>query len=275
MKKTNDSSWFEDVEFWEHFAPIMFDEAHWAEVPIVVDAVTLLSRFNLYGETSSDTWKEPLKEPPKILDLCCGLGRISSELARTGFNVTGVDITESFLKAAKEDAEYENLDIEYIKADIREFIRPGYFDTIVNLYISFGYFSDKNDDLKVLKNVYESLKKDGTFIIETLGKEIATRDYVEAEWFERAGGLMLTEYKPLDSWTFMENRWIIIKDNRKVEKVFVQRLYSASELRELLEKAGFKEIEIYGDWDESPYDNHAAKLIAVCRKGYSKSKGVE
>jgi len=183
-----------------------------------------------------------------------------------GFSVTGVDITESFLNAAKEDAKYENLNIEYIKSDAREFVRPGYFDTIVNLYISFGYFEDQDDDLKVLRNVYESLKKGGAFIIETLGKEIAVRDFIEAEWFERAGATLLTEYEPVDSWTFLKNRWIIIKDNKRLEKTFVQRLYSASELRALLQKAGFETITIYGDWDETPYDQHANKLIVVCNK---------
>jgi SAM-dependent methyltransferase len=259
-------NWFEDIEFWEYFSPIMFDDAHWAEVPAVADAITRLCQFNLYGETSQKNWRKPLESPPRVLDLCCGLGRISSELARMGFSVTGVDITECFLAAAKDDAEYENLKIEYINADARDFTRPDYFDTIVNLYISFGYFSDQKDDLKVLRNVYESLKKNGIFIIETLGKEIVSRDFVEAEWFERAGCTMLTEYEPLDSWTFLKNRWIIIKDNKKVEKTFVQRLYSASELRSLLQEAGFEKIEIYGDWDESAYDHHAAKLIVTATK---------
>ena len=262
----NAFEWFTDTDFWENFSQIMFDSAHWAEVTEVADAVTRLSRYNLYGETSSDIWSEPLTSAPKILDLCCGIGRMSGEFARMGFSVTGVDITESFLNTAKEDAEYEKLNIEYIKADARDFIRREYFDTVVNLYISFGYFSDIKDDLKMLHNACESLKKSGTFIIETLGKEISVRDFVEAEWFERAGGIMLTEYEPLDSWTFLKNRWIFIKDEKKIEKNFIQRLYSASELRTLLQEAGFKRVDIYGDWDESPYDQHAAKLIAVAKK---------
>ena len=262
----NFSDWFRDIEFWEHFSPVMFDKAHWTEVAEVADAVTRLSRFNLYGETSSESWRKPLTSPPKVLDLCCGVGRISSELARMGFSVTGVDITESFLTAAKEDSEYEKLNIEYIKADAREFVRPDFFDTIVNLYISFGYFSDQKDDLKILRNVYESLKKDGSFIIETLGKEIVVRDFIEAEWFERDDYTVLTEYQPLDSWAFLKNRWILLKDEKRTEKIFVQRLYSACELRSLLLEAGFKNIEIYGDWDESSYDQHAAKLITVARK---------
>jgi len=262
----NKTEWYRDTEFWQIFSPIMFDEAHWAEVPLVADAVTRLSRFNLYGETSSAMWKEPLESPPKILDICCGVGRVSCEFARMGFSVTGVDITECFLNTAIEDAKYEKLNIDFIHCDAREFVRKNYFDTAVNLYISFGYFSDLKDDLKVCVNAYESLKKDGSFIIETLGKEIAVRDFVEAEWFERSGCTVLTEYKPVDSWTFLKNRWIILKDGKKVEKIFTQRLYSASELRALLHEAGFKNVEIYGDWDESPYNQYAAKLIVVGRK---------
>jgi SAM-dependent methyltransferase len=261
-----DEGWIKDSEFWGEFAPIMFDDAHWAEVPAVTDAVTRLCSFNLYGETPIQKWKEPLESAPKVLDLCCGMGRISSELARMGFAVTGVDITESFLNAAKEDARYENLDIEYVNADARKFVRPDYFDAILNLYVSFGYFSDQKDDLKVLRNVYNSLKRNGVFIIETLGKEIAVRDFVECEWFERSGCTILTEYEPLDSWTFLKNRWILMKEGKKVDKIFTQRLYSASELRAIMNEAGFPAVEIYGDWDESPYDQHAAKLIAVGRK---------
>jgi len=240
----------------------MFDDAHWKEVPAVADAVTRLANFNLYGETSPTT----ITSNPKVLDVCCGFGRISAELAKRGFSVTGVDITESYLQTAKEEADLEKLDIEYIKADAREFVRPDFFDLAVNLYISFGYFENKEDDLLMVRNAYKSLKNGGSFIIETLGKEIAVRDFVEAEWFERAGFTVLTKYEALDSWTFLKNRWILIKDGKRIERVFAQRLYSASELRDLMLEAGFSKVEIYGDWDETPYDRRAAKLIVIGRK---------
>jgi len=256
------AEWFEDAGFWEQFAPIMFDDAHWAEIPTVADGVTRLGNFNLYGEAS----KPARQSTPLVLDLCCGFGRISAELARRGFAVTGVDITETYLRTAREEASYENLDIEYVNADAREFVRPGFFDAAVSLYISFGYFSNQKDDLLLLRNVYESLKDGGCLIIETLGKEIAVRDFTEGEWFERGGFTVLTRYEPLDSWTLLKNRWILIKDGKRVEKTFTQRLYAASELRALLLEAGFGKVEIYGDWDESPYNQRAAKLIAVGRK---------
>jgi SAM-dependent methyltransferase len=250
--------WFNNAQCWEQYAPIMFDDAHWQEVPEVADGVTRLSGIDLYGGT--------VRSAPRVLDLCCGFGRISAELARRGFAVTGVDITEAYLNAAREDAAGENLAIEYLNADAREFSRPGFFDLAVNLYISFGYFENQEDDRRVLRNVYASLKNGGTCIIETLGKEIAVRDFVESEWFERAGWTVLTEYAAIDSWTRLQNRWILIKDGRRIEQIFTQRLYAASELRSLMLDAGFATVELYGNWDESPYDERAAKLIAVGRK---------
>jgi SAM-dependent methyltransferase len=254
--------WFNDVEFWEEFAPIMFDDDHWAEVPEVVDGITRLSRLKPYNEVTSPL----LKPAAKILDLCCGFGRISIELARRGYAVTGVDITKPYLDAAKEDASCENLNIEYVHTDAREFTRPEYFDTVVNLYTSIGYFADPKDEQLLFSNVYKSLKSGGSFIIETLGKEIAVLNFVETEWFERAGYTVLTEYEVLDSWTFLNNRWIIFNDEKRIEKTFPQRLYAASELRELLFKAGFGKVEIYGDWNENPYDHKAQRLIVVGRK---------
>ncbi|GHV94029.1 SAM-dependent methyltransferase [Spirochaetia bacterium] len=251
--------WFNDEHFWEQYAPIIFDDAHWAEVPEVADSVTALAGLNLYSGA--------LQAGPRLLDICCGFGRISAELARRGFAVTGVDITESYLHTARKDAACENLNIEYIQADAKNFVRPGFFDAAINLYISFGYFENQDDDRAVVHNALESLKPGGAFIIETLGKEIAVRDFVEAEWFERAGYTVLTEYEPVDSWTRLKNRWILIKDGKRIEKVFTQRLYAASELRSLLLEAGFVAVETYGDWDQSPYDQRAAKLIAVGRKG--------
>jgi SAM-dependent methyltransferase len=248
-----DTEWFSDESFWEQYAPIMFDDAHWAEVGAVADGVLNFAQIIP-------------SQNPKILDLCCGFGRISAELARRGFAVTGVDITESYLRTAREDAAHENLDIEYINADARVFKRPLYFDLAVNLYISIGYFATREEDLLLLRNVCESLKKGGMFIIETQGKEIVMRDFVKTEHFPRAGFTVITEYKPLESWTFLENKWILVKDGKQIEKTFVQRLFTADELKALLLEAGFSSVDIFGDWDKSPYGEKAPKLIAVAKK---------
>jgi SAM-dependent methyltransferase len=251
--------WFNDDEFWEQYAPVIFDESRWAEVGMVADGVIALAKLPLYN-------LEKKGKTPRVVDLCCGFGRITLELARRGFIACGVDITKSYLGAAREDAAYDGLSVDFIEKDVRSFRRKKAFDAAVNLYNSFGYFEDSADDLLFARNAFTSLKEGGCFIIEVLGKEIAVRDYTEAEWFERSGFTVLTESAPLDSWGSIRNRWIIIKDGKRMEKVFIQRLYAASELKRLLLDAGFARAEIYGDWDESPYDEDARMLIAVGRK---------
>jgi SAM-dependent methyltransferase len=263
--------WFIDDDFWKIYAPVIFDDKHWKEVPEVADSVTRLAGLQLY---SSHLHKS--STGPRVLDLCCGMGRVTAELARRGFAATGVDMCGAYLETAREDSSYEGLEIEYIEADIRLFKRPLFFDTAVNLYISFGYFEDPADDLLAVRNVFESLKPGGSFIIETLGKEIAVRDFTRGEWFERAGYTVLTEYEAVDSWAGLKNRWVLIRNlqgagdatqtQARMEKTFTQRLYAATELRALLMEAGFSAVELYGGWDERPYDQNALALIAVGRK---------
>lgn len=245
-----DREWFEEEEFWERYAPIMFDEARWAEVPAVVDG---LAKLTGVGPAS------------RVLDLCCGLGRVSLELAARGYATTGVDITRSYLRAAQESCDDGGLSVELVCEDARRFVRPSSFDLAVNLYFSFGYFEDPADDSLLARNVRASLVSGGAFVIETVGKEIAMRDFTDGEWFDREGYTVLTEFTPVDSWAGIRNRWILIKGAERIERSFVQRLYSATELRRLLLDAGFSSVEVYGDWDGSPYDQKARVLITVAR----------
>ncbi len=255
MKNRKNTEWFHDADFWNEFAPVMFDEKRWAEVPVVADGIIKLSGL-----------ENRLKEGGKIADLCCGMGRISNELGRRGFSVTGIDITKSYLDAAAEDAAAENLSVEYIHQDVRTFKKPEYFDLAVNLYVSFGYFDSPEDDFLFVKNTFESLKPGGKFIIELLGKETAARDFIEGEAFDRAGFVVVTEYKILGNWEQLQNIWTISKDTQRMQKIFTQRLYAATELESMLLKAGFSRVEIYGDWDGCRYDEYARMLIVIAQK---------
>lgn len=251
--KEGGGEWFEEQEFWERYAPIMFEPARWAEVPAVADG---LERLTGIGPRRGDA-------AAGALDVCCGTGRIAVELALRGYETCGVDITASYLEAARESADDEGVPLELVRSDVRRFVRPGAFDLAANLYTSFGYFDDPADDLLVARNVRASLAPGGKFVVETLGKEIAVRDFIEGEWFERAGFTVLTEFEPVDSWAGLRNRWILLKDGERFERSFVQRLYSASELARLLSEAGFASVDVYGDWNGAAYGRDAVQLIAV------------
>src|SRR5438552_18525856 len=81
-----------------------------------------------------------------VLDLCCGPGRCAIPLAKRGFAVTGVDRTKFLLGKARSLARRSHTRVEWIQADMRDFVRPEAFDLVLNLYTSFGYFDNKGDD---------------------------------------------------------------------------------------------------------------------------------
>jgi SAM-dependent methyltransferase len=202
-----------------------------------------------------------------VLDLCCGPGRHSLEFARRGFSVVGVDRTRTYLDKARKQAETEGLKVEFIQEDMRNYCKTGAFDAVINLFTSFGFFEDQKEDELVLKNVYRSLKAGGVFVLDTIGKEVIARIFRERDWTEEEDGvLFLEDRKVTKDWSWMENRWILIKGEKRQEFHFSHRPYSAMELTALLKIAGFNTITIYGDLAGSPYDHKAKRLVAITQK---------
>jgi SAM-dependent methyltransferase len=251
------AEWFEDEDFWITYAPLMFDESRWAEVPEVVDR--LLEWGLTPGQTRGQT------PDGRVLDICCGVGRHCLELAFRGFKVTGIDITKAYLEAAENSAKGAGLDIEFIRADARTFTRPSGFDLALNLYTSFGYFADPKDDLRMLSACASSLAPGGCLIIETLGKEVALNHFIAGEEFDRAGWKVRTEYEISKNRDYQKNRWILDKGNTRVDRSFSIRLYSGDELASALEISGFRTVELLGGFDGRAYDKDAETLVAVAR----------
>ena len=154
--------WFEKDNFWITFAPIMFDDARWAEAPDVAEYVMKIAN---------------LKPGDSVLDAGCGLGRISVELAALGLDVTGVDIIQAELDAAAESAEAEGVPLNLINADLRNFTSGKKFDCAVNLYTSFGYCDTIEEDMLILKNICNALRAGGTFILECTSREMIPKSY--------------------------------------------------------------------------------------------------
>lgn len=249
MKKTQ---WFENPDFWLNYGPVMFDDQHWAQAAGTAQAIKEIAG---------------LPENSSVLDVCCGPGRISVELALLGLNVTGVDITQPYLDAAAETATDEGVELNLINHDMRSFSSRTKFDAAVNVYNSFGYCDTIEDDTKILKSVFKSLKKNGTFILECISRETAIRWFTPGEWFERNGVTVLTDFGVEGAWEGLRSHWILIdKNGKKTDHTFVQRLYSAPELRDRLMSIGFKAVEVYGGFDLRPYDYNAQTMVLVAKK---------
>jgi SAM-dependent methyltransferase len=242
--------WHEDDEFWRTSVGWMLRERLEGAREEVGRIVTLVD----------------IATPAAVLDLGCGIGRHALQFARHGFKVTGVDRTRDFLAEARRTAEAEELEAEFVEEDMRRFRRPGEFDLVISMLTSFGYFEDPDEDRLVMQNICDSLKAGGALVLDTMGKEILARIFQPRDWREGDGEIWLFEREVTDSWSWMENRWIVIKDGERKEFRLAHRLYSAAELSQLMKDCGFSEAAAYGDLEGAPYDHQASRMVVVGRK---------
>jgi len=246
--------WFENDDFWRDFYPFMFSDERFAATPDEVSRILALTQCS----------------GGSVLDLCCGPGRHSVELARRGFKVTGVDRSPFLLAKAREHATKSGVSVEWVKQDMRDFIRLGSFDLACSLFTSFGYFEDEQDDLRVLRNIHQSLKENGVLIMEMLGKERLAHVWKDTMCTELADGSLIFQRPQIrDDWTRIRSEWTLVKDGHSRTFTFEHTIYSGRELKDRLLSCGFKQVQLFGDPQGSSYGLDAQRLIAVARKSSS------
>lgn len=186
-----------------------------------------------------------------ILDLCCGHGRHSLELARRGFqHVFGLDRSRSLIQRARLTARREGLSVEFREGDARKLpYGDAMFDAVLILGNSFGYFESPEDDLRVLREVFRVLKPGGSIFLD-LADGAYVRKHFQArswEWIGRKE-FVLRERSLSRDGTRLISREIVthVEKGVLVDQFYAERLYSYEDLKLLLERAGFQEVSLCG-----------------------------
>lgn len=245
------AAWFEDEEFWRESYPYMFPPERITGARDEVAKILALTGFS--GQT--------------VLDLCCGPGRHSLAFAERGYAVTGVDRSPFLLGQARQRGREAGTGIEWVQEDMRGFVRAAAFDLACSLFTSFGYFEQEEDDLRVLQNVWESLRPGGIFVIDVTSKEKVARHWATAHCTEFPDGALLIQRPQIrHDWTRCYVEWTLIRDGRARTFHFEQNLYSGRELKDRLRLSGFHEVRLFGDLQGAPYGVEATRLVAVARK---------
>jgi len=247
--------WFDDDSFWRELYPFMFPEKRVADADEQVAKALALT-------------KPPGKS---VLDLCCGPGRCSIALAKKGFRVTGVETTTYLLNKARAKAKAARVNIEWVREDMRDFVRPASFALVLSMFTSFGYFDDRQDDMTVLQNMFTSLQPGGACLIEVLGKERLAKILQPTISTVLPGGtLMVERHEIFDDWTRVRNEWLLIRGGRAKSFNFHHTIYSGQELRDRMERVGFVAVKLHGNLDGDAYGPNAERLVTIGHKPISK-----
>ena len=248
----HDPRWYENEDFWRELRPMFFNPERWASTVDQVDKIVELL---------------DLQPGARILDLCCGPGRHSLEFARRGYFVTGIDRTAEYLDEARASADKEGLSIEFKQIDMRDFRDESAFDAALNIFTSFGYFDNPEDDRRVIENISASLRVHGKCVIDTIGKEVVARNFRQSDWHRDGDGTIIIEERSIcEDWSRINNTWTIIRDGNQKEFEFTLRCYSAVELASLLTEGGFSNVNCYGGLSGNCYDHEASRLVVVGEK---------
>ncbi len=210
-----------------------------------------------------------LPPPAKILDLCCGYGRHSIMLAKLGYKVVGVDLSDLYLKIAEKKAKKEGVKIEFIKSDMRELPFKEKFDAVINMFTSFGFFDDKQNML-VLKNAADALKPSGKFLLDVENKYYfilnnCLKNRYEWKISEDKIALISNNYDVENEREIME---VNIYKNGKLDKKcgYNIRMHTLPELIQMLNKFKMHPYKIYGNYDCNPFSLESKRMIVVSSK---------
>lgn len=203
-----------------------------------------------------------------VLDLACGHGRHSVELARRGCRVTGLDFSAPSLALARRLASEADVEVEWREADMRELDAEGRFDAVVNLFTAFGYFEQESDDARVLARVACALRPGGHFLLDTVNPPALFGRFQPLSWEELADGTLFAEERGYDIRRGRSTaRWRFVRPGgERRELRHSLRLYTYPELARLLTTAG---LEVDGDWgafDGSELTRETWRMIVRARR---------
>jgi SAM-dependent methyltransferase len=181
----------------------------------------------------------------RVLDMACGTGRHSHELARRGFEVVGVDISPDLLAIAEADAEAESLEASFLAADLRELDFDGEFDLVLNLNDgAIGYFETEEENHRTFEVIAAALRPGGGNLLQLPNVLYAETHLPQKTWIAGDGMVELIDHRWDARTRYLEGSTMPILVGETFEGVapipFRQRLYSVEELTEIYASVGME-----------------------------------
>jgi SAM-dependent methyltransferase len=198
-----------------------------------------------------------LRGTERVLDLACGFGRHSLELASRGCKVVGVDITPAYIAEARTQAQEKGITAEFICADLRDLSFRGEFDVVLNLADgAIGYLEDDVENLKIFDLISSSLKPGGKHVMDISNGGYAARHFPCRHWVFGSQSLSLADFE----WDQRQSLMFYGGLEFRYGEIFTRtaeihsnptRLYNLQELTEIFQKRGMVLRQAFGNYDKT------------------------
>jgi SAM-dependent methyltransferase len=242
MQKEWFSSWF-DTSYYH----TLYKHRDYSEASLFIDNIAHFLNLN----NAAICW-----------DLCCGKGRHSVYLNKKGYRVIGTDLSEqSILEANKSASET----LEFYQHDMRKLFRTNYFDVVFNLFTSFGYFENRQDDLNVFNSVAKSLKPNGIFVFDFLNADYVKNSIVENDT-KTIDGITFKISKKIENQTVIKSIDFTDEGNNFHFEEQV-KLFDKTYFEALAKDSNMEIINTFGNYQLDAFDaNTSLRLILIFKK---------
>lgn len=217
------------------------------------EAKKLIDNLILNGQYSPET---------RILDLACGKGRHAIYLNKLGFHVTGIDLSESSIKEA---SQFQNQRLSFKKQDMRDPLPKSSFDLVLNLFTSFGYFENTDQNLAVLSNIHSSLSPKARLVIDFMNTTRVINEMIADERIVKQGIEFHIERQVSNG--FIKKKISFSVEGKNHEYCERVQLFELSDFILMFSKTGFELKTTCGDYNLGKFDAFQSdRLILIADK---------
>jgi SAM-dependent methyltransferase len=217
-----------------------------------------------------------LQGKERILDLACGFGRHSLELAKRGYDVVGVDIEHAFIEDAKREAAAAGLDVEFVEGNVLDVSYYTEFDVVLNLADgAIGYFPTDEENLRLFDIVARALRPDGHHLMGTCSAAHARAHFPKRAWQAGRRALTLADFRFNRDTSRMFYRDHVLRygvplqplaDTFEDDAQTGIRLYDVEELTGILRERGLWVVAAYGGYDRATAASAEHLMQIVCSR---------
>lgn len=235
----------------------------------------------LMGRTDYGKWTDFIEaifkaqghKPRTIVDLACGTGTITGMLARRGYSVTGIDLSEEMLEAAREKLRLQGIRIPLVQGDMRSFSLHKPAEAVVCLCDGFNYLLSESDLAKALQCIHRNLVPGGLLVFDVSSAyklQSVLSNKVMAEVQEAVTLIWQNHYEPRERQLSMDLTFFVKEGSlyRRFEETHIQRAYDAEDLIRILSENGYEGIVSYGPFALKPPGNRDHRLFFAAKRDF-------